>query len=91
MIDLGPIITAGSPLLLCPADDPTKTIESFNRQFGLNEDERKAVEWAWPQEAGATMFAVVNAYTRAARFKGLSAESSYKLQRVGGNVLGMLN
>ena len=74
-----------------PVDDPLKTIESFNRQFGLNEDERKAVEWAWPQEAGDTMFAVVNSYTRAAQFKGLSAESSYKLQRVGGNVLGMLN
>jgi len=74
-----------------PADDPVKTIESFNRQFGLNEDERKAVEWAWPQEAGDTMFAVANTYTRAAQFKGLPAESSYKLQRVGGNVLGMLN
>ena len=37
------------------------------------------------------MFAVVNSYTRAAQFKGLSAESSYRLQRVGGNVLGMLN
>ena len=74
-----------------PVDDPMKTIESFNRQFGLNEDERKAVEWAWPQEAGDTMFSVVNSYTRAAQFKGLSAESSYKLQRVGGNVLGMLN
>ena len=69
-----------------------KTIESFNRQFGLNEDERKAVEWAWQQEAGDTVFSVVNAYTRVAQeFKGLSAESSYKLQRVGGNVLGMLN
>ena len=74
-----------------PVDDPIKTIESFNRQFGLNEDERQAVEWAWPQEAGDTMFSVVNAYTRAAQFAGLSAESSYKLQRVGGNVLGMLN
>jgi hypothetical protein len=64
-----------------PVDDPLKTIESFNRQFGLNEDERKAVEWAWPQESWDTMFAVVNSYTRAARFKVLSAESSYKLQR----------
>ena len=74
-----------------PVDDPMKTIETLNRQFGLNEDERKAVEWAWPQEAGSNMFAVVNSYTRAAQFKGFSAESSYKLQRVGGNVLGMLN
>ena len=35
-----------------PVVEPLKTIESFNRQFALNEDERKAVEWAWPQEAG---------------------------------------
>ena len=74
-----------------PVDDPMKTIESFNWQFGLNEDERQAVEWSWPQEAGDKMFAVVNAHTRAAQFAGLSAESSYKLQRVGGNVLGMVN
>jgi hypothetical protein len=44
-----------------------------------------------PTGSRDTMFAVVNAYTRAAQFKGLSAESSYKVQRVGGNVLGMLN
>jgi len=29
-------------------------------------------------------------YTRAAQFQGLSAESSYRLQKVGGNILGML-
>jgi hypothetical protein len=68
-----------------------KTIESFNRQFGLNEDERKAVEWAWPQEAGDTMFHAVNTYTRAAAMEGLPAESSYRLQKVGGEVLGMLD
>jgi hypothetical protein len=72
-------------------DDPLKTIESFNRQFNLNQPQKEAVEWAWPQEAGDTMFAVVNTYTRAAQFKGLSAENSYQLQRVGGNILGMLN
>ena len=49
------------------------------------------MEWAWPKEAGDTMFAVVNTYTRASQFKGLSAENSYQLQRVGGNILGMLN
>jgi hypothetical protein len=37
------------------------------------------------------MFHVVNAYTRAAQMEGLSAESSYRLQKVGGNILGMLN
>jgi hypothetical protein len=39
-----------------------------------------------PQELGNTMFALVNTYTRALQFKGLSAENSYQLQRVGGNI-----
>jgi len=74
-----------------PVDDPLATIDSFNRQFLLGEKEREAVAWAWPHEAGETMFAVVNTYTRASQYEGLSAESSWKLQRVGGNVLGMLS
>jgi hypothetical protein len=75
-----------------PVDDPLKTIESFNRQFNLNQPQKDAVvEWAWPQEIGDTMFALVNTYTRASQYKGLSAENSYQLQRVGGNILGMLN
>jgi len=57
----------------------------------LKEPERGVVEWAWPQELGDTMFNIVNTYTRALQFPGLSAESSYQLQRVGGNILGMLN
>jgi len=74
-----------------PADNPQATISSFNRQFQLKEPERGVVEWAWPQELGDTMFHIVNTYTRASKFPGLSAESSYQLQRVGGNILGMLN
>jgi hypothetical protein len=73
-----------------PVADPLATIERFNRQFALGEREKEAVAWAWPQEAGETMFAVVNAYTRAAAMEGLPAESSFRLQRVGGEVLGML-
>jgi len=71
-------------------DDPVKTIESFNRQFQLKEPERSATEWAWPQEMGDTMFNIVNTYTRASQFPALTAESSYQLHRVGGNILGML-
>jgi hypothetical protein len=74
-----------------PVENSMQTIESFNRQFNLNQPQKEAVEWAWPQEMGDTMFAVVNAYTRASQFKGLSAENSYQLQRVGGNILSMLN
>jgi hypothetical protein len=51
---------------------------------------REAVEWGWNQEAGDTMFHLVNAYTRAAQFEGLSAKASYRRQKVGGMILGML-
>jgi len=74
-----------------PMDDPLATLERFNKQFQLKEPEREAVAWAWPQEAGDTMFNVVNTYTRAAALDRLPAESSYRLQRVGGEILGMLN
>ena len=59
-----------------PVDDPLATIDSFNRQFQLGEKEREAVEWGWTKEAGDTMFAVVNTYTRASQYDGLAAESS---------------
>ncbi len=74
-----------------PVDDPLSTMNSFNRQFGVNNDEKEALAWAWPYEIGDTMFHVVNAYTRAAQMEGLSAESSYRLSKVSGNILGMLN
>jgi hypothetical protein len=73
-----------------PVADPLMTIRNFNRQFALGEMEKSAVEWAWPQEAGETMFNVINTYTRAAAMEELPAESSFRLQRVGGEVLGML-
>jgi len=63
---------------------------NFTPQFQIGEKEREAVKWGWEQEAGNTMFHVVNAYTRAAQFEGLSAEASYRLQKVGGMVLGMV-
>ena len=42
------------------------TMKSFNRQFQLGKPEVEAVEWAWPQEQGETMFHIINAYTKAA-------------------------
>ena len=74
-----------------PVENPVATLESFNRQFHLKEQQRQAViDWAWPQEAGDTMYHVVNTYTKAAQFEKLPAESSHRLQSVGGNVLEML-
>ncbi len=72
-------------------DDPELTLKSFNQRFNLGKKEEEAVDWAWPQEAGNTMFNVVNTYTRASQHPELSAESGYRLQRVGGSVLAMLN
>jgi len=72
-------------------DNPEPSPSSFNRQIALNGDEKEAVDWAWPQEAGETMFHVVNTYTRAAQMESLPAESSFRLSRVGGNILGMVN
>ena len=66
------------------------TLLEFNRQFNLNQVERDAVEWGWIFEAGDTMFSVVNAYTKAAQYDGLVADSVHRLQRVGGSVLSMV-
>jgi hypothetical protein len=71
-------------------DNPTATMENFNRQFQLNRAEKEAVEWGWSREKGYTMFSLVNAYTRASQFEGLSAESSYRLQQTGGMILDMV-
>jgi hypothetical protein len=71
-------------------DNPLSTIESFNRQFGLAKMETEAVSWGYAFEPGGTMFAVINAYTRGAQFPDLSAESGYRLQKVGGNILSMV-
>jgi len=73
-----------------PVTDPEATIGSFNRQFQLGKNEMEAVEWAFPLEFGKTMFHVVNVYTKAAQYKDLPAESGYKLQKVGGAILGMV-
>jgi hypothetical protein len=59
-------------------------------QFQLGEKEREAADWGWEQEAGNSMFHLVNAYTKAAQFEGLPAEASYRLQKVGGAILGMV-
>ena len=70
-------------------EDPSATIQAFNRQFQLAEQEQEAVNWGWLWEPGETMYHIVNAYTRAAMFNGLAAASSYRLQAVGGQILSM--
>jgi hypothetical protein len=71
--------------------DPPATMKAFNRQFQLEKKEEEAVDWAWGYELGDRRFHIVNSYTRAAQYPNLSAESGYQLQKVGGNILAMLN
>jgi hypothetical protein len=71
-------------------DNPLTTMENFNRQFQINKKGQEAVEWGWSKEGGARMFSVVNAYTKAAQFEEFCAESAYRLQRVAGIILEMV-
>ena len=71
-------------------ENPESTLNSFNSQFMLNKIEKEAVAWALPMEYGFTMFNVVNIYTKAAQYKALPAESSFRLEKVGGSILGMV-
>jgi len=71
-------------------ENPENTINSFNHQFQLNKTEKEAVEWALPLEYGYTMLHVVNVYTKAAQYELLQAESSFRLEKVGGMIMGMV-
>lgn len=72
-------------------DNPESTMMAFNRQFQLNQIEQEAVEWGWGFEVGDRMFHVVQAYTKGAQKEDLTAESSFKLSRTGGNILAMVS
>jgi hypothetical protein len=70
--------------------EPKATIQSFNRQFQLDKLEQTAVEYGWEKEAGYTMFHIVNSYTSGSHYPQLPAASSYKLQKVGGQILALV-
>ncbi|MDP8244458.1 MAG: DUF932 domain-containing protein [Candidatus Hinthialibacter antarcticus] len=74
-----------------PVVDSESTLRSFNSRYGLDKRQIEAVEWAYPQEQGDSMFHIVNTYTKAAQYDPLNAEQSAGLQRTGGMVLAMLN
>ena len=71
-------------------DNPLMTIGTFNRQFNITRTEAEAITHAWEIEQGFTMFHVIGAYTRAAHDPDLTAEESYKLERMGGIILSMV-
>jgi len=71
-------------------DHPESSMINFNRQFQLNQVEQEAVAWGWGF-VGNTMFHLIQAYTKGAQMKDLTAESSFKLSRTGGNILAMVS
>jgi len=73
-----------------PVSNPMSTIESFNKQFGINQVEAEIVKQAYQTEPGDTMFAIINAYTRSAQKPGLAAEDAYRLEKTGGSILSMV-
>jgi len=68
-------------------ENPLDTIASFGKQFGLSQIETEVVRQSFYLESGATMFHVINAFTRAAQEPGLSTADAYKLERTGGQIL----
>ena len=73
-----------------PVDNPLNTIETFAKQFQLSQEETEIVRQAYYLEQGATMFHVINAFTRAAQEPVLTAIDAYKLERVGGQILNLV-
>jgi hypothetical protein len=71
-------------------DNPESTITTFARQFQLSKNEAEIVKQAFYQEMGGTMFHVINAFTRAAQDQNLSASDSYRLEKVGGQILALV-
>ena len=73
-----------------PVDNPLRTIETFAKQFQLSQDETEIVQKAYYLEEGATMFHIINAFTRGAQEPNLAPIDAYKLERVGGQILGLV-
>lgn len=70
-------------------DDPQSSIESFSSQFKLSRKEAQAAQEAWDLEPGYNLSYVMNAFTRGAQDSTLTAEESFRLERVAGMVLDM--
>jgi hypothetical protein len=71
-------------------NNPESTIDTFARQFQIPQEEVQIVKQAYYLEEGATMFHIINAFTRAAQDRSLSASGAYRLERAGGTILGMV-
>jgi hypothetical protein len=71
-------------------DNPLDTISAFSKQFGLSLIETEVVRQSFYLESGATMFHIINAFTRAAQEPNLTVSDSYRLEKVGGQILALV-
>ena len=71
-------------------DDPGASIATFGKRYGLANDEIEIAQNAWDQDSGFTLWNVIQAFTYAANDKSLPAETAYKLQRIGGQILALV-
>jgi hypothetical protein len=70
-----------------PVNNPIKSIETFSKRFALTQEEGEMVKKEWEQEPLENMWGVIQAFTAAAKIPWLDVENSYKLERVGGQIL----
>jgi hypothetical protein len=73
-----------------PVPEPLRTIDSFNKRFGLTQAESEMVKASFAQEPGGTMWNIIQAYTGSTKSPELSVESAYRLERIGGQILAMV-
>lgn len=71
-------------------DDPIRSIEAFSQRFGLSQSETEVVRQSYYLEQGATMFHIINAFTRAAQDSNLEALQTYRLEKAGGQILALV-
>jgi len=76
--------------LATPVKDTEDTFDKINKKFLLSKLETEATQWGFGQEPGATMYHVINAYTKGAQYQNLQPESIFKLQSTGGAVTGLV-
>jgi len=70
--------------------NPISSIETFARQFQLPQNEVEVVKQSFYAEEGATMFHIINAFTRAAQTPSLPVSISHQMERIGGAILAMV-
>ena len=71
-------------------DDPIRSIEKLSHRFGLSQSETEVVRQSYYLEQGATMFHIINAFTRAAQESNLETLQAYRLEKAGGQILALV-